>query len=79
VSSPSHLRTETDPVSETLRFFSYLEFRTMDRGQKPNNLSYYFYPIFGLFVSLLVWVLIPYVRGFISFEIGLLFVCVVQI
>jgi hypothetical protein len=30
-----HLKTETDPVSETL-YFSYLEFRTMDRVYKPH-------------------------------------------
>jgi hypothetical protein len=30
--SPSfHLKTETYPASETLCFFSYLEFRTMDK------------------------------------------------
>jgi hypothetical protein len=31
---PPRLRTETDPVSETL---FYLERRTMDKVQKPNN------------------------------------------
>nr|ATL76490.1 NADH dehydrogenase subunit 1 [Stylotermes sp. CN14] len=38
-----------------------------------NYLSYYFSPIFGLFLSLLVWLLLPYLSGFISFELGLLF------
>nr|UQJ75091.1 NADH dehydrogenase subunit 1 [Incisitermes schwarzi] len=38
-----------------------------------NYLSYYFSPVFGLFLSLLIWVLIPYFSGFISFELGLLF------
>ena len=38
-----------------------------------NYLIYYFSPIFGFFLSLLVWVLIPYLSGFISFELGLLF------
>jgi NADH-ubiquinone oxidoreductase chain 1 len=38
-----------------------------------NYLSYYYSPVFSLFLSLLVWVLVPYFRGFISFELGLLF------
>jgi NADH-ubiquinone oxidoreductase chain 1 len=38
-----------------------------------NYLIYYFSPIFGFFLSLLVWLLIPYLSGFISFELGLLF------
>nr|YP_010946803.1 NADH dehydrogenase subunit 1 [Pseudoglomeris angustifolia]WGO57560.1 NADH dehydrogenase subunit 1 [Pseudoglomeris angustifolia] len=38
-----------------------------------NYLSYYFSPIFNLFLSLLVWMVIPYSSGFISFELGLLF------
>jgi NADH-ubiquinone oxidoreductase chain 1 len=32
-------------------------------------LIYYFSPVFGFFLSLLVWVLIPYLSGFISFEL----------
>nr|URX54356.1 NADH dehydrogenase subunit 1 [Cryptotermes cavifrons] len=38
-----------------------------------NYLSYYFSPVFSLFLSLLIWVLVPYFSGFISFELGLLF------
>jgi NADH-ubiquinone oxidoreductase chain 1 len=38
-----------------------------------NYLIYYFSPVFGFFLSLLVWLLIPYLSGFISFELGLLF------
>ena len=38
-----------------------------------NYLIYYFSPIFGFFLSLLVWLLIPYLSGFVSFELGLLF------
>ena len=37
-----------------------------------NYLIYYFSPIFGFFLSLLVWLLVPYLSGFISFELGLL-------
>jgi hypothetical protein len=36
VSSFPHLKTETDPVSETL-FSSYLEFRKMDKVQKHSD------------------------------------------
>jgi NADH:ubiquinone oxidoreductase subunit H len=38
-----------------------------------NYLIYYFSPVLGFFLSLLVWVLIPYLSCFISFELGLLF------
>nr|WGO58002.1 NADH dehydrogenase subunit 1 [Pseudoglomeris magnifica] len=38
-----------------------------------NYLSYYFSPILNLFLSLLVWLVVPYMNGFISFELGLLF------
>nr|WHM51900.1 NADH dehydrogenase subunit 1 [Stolotermes ruficeps] len=38
-----------------------------------NYLSYYFSPVFGLFISLVVWLLVPYFSGFIWFELGLLF------
>jgi hypothetical protein len=41
-----HLQTETDPVSETLCSSVFLEYRTMDKVQKPNspenNLVYLF-------------------------------------
>jgi NADH:ubiquinone oxidoreductase subunit H len=38
-----------------------------------NYLIYYFSPIFEFFPSLLVWLLVPYLSDFISFELGLLF------
>nr|UBN08828.1 NADH dehydrogenase subunit 1 [Neogeoscapheus hanni] len=38
-----------------------------------NYISYYFAPIFSLFLSLLIWMIIPYLSGFYSFELGLLF------
>lgn len=38
-----------------------------------NYLCYYFAPIFRLFLALLVWFVIPYFTGLISFELGLLF------
>nr|YP_010352257.1 NADH dehydrogenase subunit 1 [Reticulitermes luofunicus]UOL50351.1 NADH dehydrogenase subunit 1 [Reticulitermes luofunicus] len=57
------------PFSDAISLFSseqYISFVS-------NYLVYYFSPVFGLFLSLLVWLLIPYLSGFISFELGLLF------
>jgi hypothetical protein len=34
---PFHLKTETDPVSETLCSSMFLEYRTMDKVQNPNS------------------------------------------
>jgi hypothetical protein len=41
VSLLSHLKTETDPVFETL-FSSYLEFQAMDKVHKPSDSGIYF-------------------------------------
>nr|YP_010835949.1 NADH dehydrogenase subunit 1 [Scopura montana]WGC89468.1 NADH dehydrogenase subunit 1 [Scopura montana] len=38
-----------------------------------NYLPYYFSPVFSLFLSLIVWMIIPYCTGFYSFNLGLLF------
>nr|YP_010946491.1 NADH dehydrogenase subunit 1 [Cyrtonotula maculosa]WGO57209.1 NADH dehydrogenase subunit 1 [Cyrtonotula maculosa] len=38
-----------------------------------NYISYYFAPIFSLFLSLLIWMIIPFLSGLYSFELGLLF------
>nr|AVN68085.1 NADH dehydrogenase subunit 1 [Ellipsidion sp. BLA050] len=38
-----------------------------------NYLSYYFCPVFSLFLSLLLWLIIPYFSGYYSFEFGFLF------
>jgi NADH:ubiquinone oxidoreductase subunit H len=57
------------PFSDAIMLFT----RELYFPLVSNYLSYYFCPIFRLFLSLLVWVLIPYFRGFISFELGLLF------
>jgi hypothetical protein len=35
--TPTQLKTETDPVSETLCSSVFLEYRTMDKVQKPNS------------------------------------------
>nr|YP_010946452.1 NADH dehydrogenase subunit 1 [Calolamprodes beybienkoi]WGO57170.1 NADH dehydrogenase subunit 1 [Calolamprodes beybienkoi] len=38
-----------------------------------NYISYYFAPVFSLFLSLLIWMIIPYLSGLYSFELGMLF------
>ena len=38
-----------------------------------NYLSYYFSPIFSLFLSLLIWIIIPYFVKLFSFNLGLIF------
>ena len=38
-----------------------------------NYISHYFAPEFGLFLSLLIWIILPYLRGLYYFELGLLF------
>nr|YP_009351611.1 NADH dehydrogenase subunit 1 [Hirtitermes hirtiventris]AQP30061.1 NADH dehydrogenase subunit 1 [Hirtitermes hirtiventris] len=57
------------PFSDAIKLFSSEQYFPI----VSNYLIYYFSPIFGLFLSLLVWLLIPYLSGFISFELGLLF------
>nr|YP_009711687.1 NADH dehydrogenase subunit 1 [Reticulitermes lucifugus]QGA46865.1 NADH dehydrogenase subunit 1 [Reticulitermes lucifugus] len=57
------------PFSDAISLFSSEQYFPL----VSNYLVYYFSPIFGLFLSLLVWLLIPYLSGFISFELGLLF------
>jgi NADH-ubiquinone oxidoreductase chain 1 len=57
------------PFSDAIKLFSREQYFPL----VSNYLSYYFSPVFGLFLSLIVWLLIPYFRGFIFFELGLLF------
>nr|URX53914.1 NADH dehydrogenase subunit 1 [Cryptotermes kirbyi] len=57
------------PFSDVIKLFTSEQYFPL----VSNYLSYYFSPVFGLFLSLLVWVLVPYFSGFISFELGLLF------
>nr|UDD86585.1 NADH dehydrogenase subunit 1 [Cryptocercus tianbaensis] len=57
------------PFSDAVKLFSSEQFFPF----MANYLTYYFSPIFGLFLSLLVWLLYPYFSGFISFDFGLLF------
>nr|WMY24040.1 NADH dehydrogenase subunit 1 [Capritermes capricornis]WNL53864.1 NADH dehydrogenase subunit 1 [Capritermes capricornis] len=57
------------PFSDAIKLFTSEQYFP----SVSNYLIYYFSPIFGFFLSLLVWLLIPYLSGFISFELGLLF------
>nr|YP_009350623.1 NADH dehydrogenase subunit 1 [Labritermes buttelreepeni]AQP27473.1 NADH dehydrogenase subunit 1 [Labritermes buttelreepeni] len=57
------------PFSDAISLFSSEQYFPL----VSNYLIYYFSPVFGFFLSLLVWVLIPYLSGFVSFELGLLF------
>lgn len=57
------------PFRDAIRLFSKEQYFPI----VSNYLIYYFSPIFGFFLSLLVWLLIPYLSGFISFDLGLLF------
>nr|AQP26683.1 NADH dehydrogenase subunit 1 [Microtermes sp. RDCT089]AQP28336.1 NADH dehydrogenase subunit 1 [Microtermes sp. RDCT048]AQP30087.1 NADH dehydrogenase subunit 1 [Microtermes sp. RDCT148] len=57
------------PFSDAISLFSSEQYFPL----VSNYLIYYFSPVFGFFLSLLVWLLVPYLSGFISFELGLLF------
>nr|WMY24000.1 NADH dehydrogenase subunit 1 [Mimeutermes giffardii] len=57
------------PFSDAIKLFSSEQYFPL----VSNYLVYYFSPIFGFFLSLLIWLLVPYLSGFISFELGLLF------
>nr|WCQ71425.1 NADH dehydrogenase subunit 1 [Hodotermopsis sjostedti] len=57
------------PFSDAIKLFSSEQYFPL----VSNYLSYYFSPVFGLFLSLIVWLLVPYFSGFIFFELGLLF------
>nr|URX53862.1 NADH dehydrogenase subunit 1 [Postelectrotermes sp. 2 AB-2022a]URX53875.1 NADH dehydrogenase subunit 1 [Postelectrotermes sp. 2 AB-2022a] len=57
------------PFSDAIKLFSKEQYFPL----VSNYLSYYFSPVFSLFLSLLIWVLVPYFSGFISFDLGFLF------
>nr|WGO58145.1 NADH dehydrogenase subunit 1 [Symploce tubercularis] len=57
------------PFSDAIKLFtSEQTFPLMS-----NYLSYYFAPVFSLFLALLGWLIMPYFSGLYSFELGLLF------
>nr|UZC33346.1 NADH dehydrogenase subunit 1 [Mastotermes darwiniensis] len=57
------------PFSDAIKLFMSEQYFPM----VSNYLPYYLSPVFGLFLSLLVWLVIPYLSGFVSFDLGLLF------
>nr|YP_009544250.1 NADH dehydrogenase subunit 1 [Roisinitermes ebogoensis]AYO45658.1 NADH dehydrogenase subunit 1 [Roisinitermes ebogoensis]URX52863.1 NADH dehydrogenase subunit 1 [Roisinitermes ebogoensis] len=57
------------PFSDAISLFTSEQYFPL----VSNYLCYYFSPVFGLFLSMLVWILVPYFSGFVSFELGLLF------
>nr|AVN68293.1 NADH dehydrogenase subunit 1 [Galiblatta cribrosa] len=57
------------PFSDAMKLFT----KEQTFPVTSNYLSYYFAPIFSLFLSLLVWLIIPYLSGLLSFELGMLF------
>nr|URX53641.1 NADH dehydrogenase subunit 1 [Bifiditermes sp. 2 AB-2022a] len=57
------------PFSDAIKLFTSEQYFPL----VSNYLCYYFSPVFGLFLSLLIWILVPYFSGFVSFELGLLF------
>nr|YP_010946504.1 NADH dehydrogenase subunit 1 [Diploptera punctata]WGO57222.1 NADH dehydrogenase subunit 1 [Diploptera punctata] len=57
------------PFSDAIKLFS----KEQTFPLTSNYISYYFAPIFSLFLSLLLWMIFPYLSGFHSFELGVLF------
>nr|YP_010620927.1 NADH dehydrogenase subunit 1 [Archiblatta hoeveni]WAX39258.1 NADH dehydrogenase subunit 1 [Archiblatta hoeveni] len=57
------------PFSDAIKLFS----KEQIIPYLSNYLVYYFSPVFGLFLSLLVWIIIPYLSGLVCFELGILF------
>nr|YP_010946920.1 NADH dehydrogenase subunit 1 [Salganea raggei]WGO57677.1 NADH dehydrogenase subunit 1 [Salganea raggei] len=57
------------PFSDAIKLFSSEQIFPL----MSNYISYYFAPVFSLFLSLLVWMVIPYLSGLYFFELGLLF------
>nr|UAM92188.1 NADH dehydrogenase subunit 1 [Geosesarma faustum] len=57
------------PFSDAMKLFS----KEQMIPTLSNFLVYYMCPVFSLFVSLLVWVVVPYEIGLMSFNLGILF------
>nr|AVN67529.1 NADH dehydrogenase subunit 1 [Pycnoscelus indicus] len=57
------------PFSDAIKLFS----KEQTFPLTSNYISYYFAPLFSLFLSLFIWMIIPYLSGMYSFELGLLF------
>nr|AVN67666.1 NADH dehydrogenase subunit 1 [Parcoblatta pensylvanica] len=57
------------PFSDAIKLFT----KEQAFPLMSNYISYYFAPVFSLFLSLLIWMIMPYLSGLHSFELGLLF------
>nr|QLY90304.1 NADH dehydrogenase subunit 1 [Simulium angustipes]QWT71655.1 NADH dehydrogenase subunit 1 [Simuliidae sp. Cyprus 2] len=57
------------PFSDAIKLFT----KEQTYPTASNYVSYYFSPIFSLFLSLLIWMCIPYFIKFYSFNLGILF------
>nr|QDA21720.1 NADH dehydrogenase subunit 1 [Deielia phaon] len=57
------------PFSDAIKLFS----KEQTFPMFSNYLPYYFSPIFSLFISLLIWSIMPFYFGLYNFELGLLF------
>nr|QHD47899.1 NADH dehydrogenase subunit 1 [Niponiella limbatella] len=57
------------PFSDAIKLFT----KEQTYPVVSNYLPYYFSPVFSLFLSLLVWMVMPYLVGLFSFNLGLLF------
>nr|ASS30688.1 NADH dehydrogenase subunit 1 [Lomis hirta] len=57
------------PFADAVKLFS----KEQTVPSLSNFLPYYLSPVFGLFISLLVWVVLPYESGFVNFNMSILF------
>nr|AVN67349.1 NADH dehydrogenase subunit 1 [Byrsotria fumigata] len=57
------------PFSDAIKLFT----SEQTFPSSSNYISYYFAPIFGLLLSLVIWMVVPYTSVLHSFELGLLF------
>lgn len=57
------------PFSDAIKLFS----KEQTNPIISNYWSYYFSPVFNLFLALLLWMCIPFFSGFIHFSLGILF------
>lgn len=64
------------PFSDAIKLFT----REQTYPLLSNYFLYYFSPIFSLFLSLLVWIVYPYITFMFSFNLGLLFfLCCIRV
>nr|AFQ62155.1 NADH dehydrogenase subunit 1 [Noteridae sp. MJTNT-2012] len=57
------------PFSDAIKLFS----KEQTYPLSSNYMMYYYSPIFSLFLSLLIWILMPYSMGVLNFDLGIIF------